>query len=192
MTPKTSPRQTQSYLRNLFEAHGIQLKKKLGQNFLIDLNLLDILVETAELVQGDLVLEIGSGTGSLTVRLADQAGQVLGLEIDPSFVELLHEAIGSRGNVRILHTDVLKNKNAIDQEVLAALDELWRESKCDRLKLVSNLPYVVAVPVIGNFLTSDFEFERMVVTVQWEIAERLLAQPGSHNCGALSVLVQSV
>lgn len=192
MTSNDSPRQTLSYLRNLFEAHGIQPKSKLGQNFLIDLNLLDILIQTADPSQGDLVVEVGCGTGSLTARLADQAGQVLGIEIDPSFVELLHEVIGDRDNVRILHTDVLKNKNEIDLEVLAVLDELRRESGCDRLKLAANLPYAVAVPVIGNLLTSDFEFERMVVTLQWEIAERLLAQPGSHDYGALTVLVQSV
>ena len=96
MTLSTSPRQTLSYLRNLFESHGIQPKSKLGQSFLIDLNLLDILVQTAELTPRDLVVEIGSGTGSLTARLADQAGQVLGVELDPSFVELLREAVGQR------------------------------------------------------------------------------------------------
>ena len=188
----TTPRQTLSYLRNLFESHGIQPKSKLGQNFLIDLNLLDILVQTAELTPRDLVVEIGSGTGSLTARLADQAGQVLGVELDPSFVELLREAVGQRENVRILHADVLKNKNKINPEVLAALDELRRESGCHQIKLVANLPYAVAVPVIGNFLISDLSFERMVVTVQWEIAERLLAGPGSKDYGALAVLVQSV
>src|SRR5689334_9415674 len=109
MTPKTSPRQTLSYLRNLFETHGIRPKNKLGQNFLVDLNLLDILVQTAELHHGHLVVEIGSGTGSLTARLADHAGQVLGIEMDRSFVDMLREAIGDRGNVRILHIDVLKN-----------------------------------------------------------------------------------
>jgi len=192
MIHEPSPRQTLSYLRNLFEAHGIQPKRKLGQNFLIDLNLLDILVQTAELTPRDLVVEIGSGTGSLTARLADQAGQVLGVELDPSFVELLREAVGQRNNARILHADVLKNKNEIDPQVLTALDELRRESGCDRVKLVANLPYAVAVPVIGNFLISSLPFERMVVTVQWEIAERLLAAPGSKEYGALAVLVQSV
>jgi len=176
----------------LFEAHGIQPKRKLGQNFLIDLNLLDILVQTAELTTRDLVVEIGSGTGSLTARLADQAGWVLGVELDPSFVELVRDAIGQRNNARILHADVLKNKNEIDPQVQTALDELRRESGCDRVKLVANLPYAVAVPVIGNFLISSLPFERMVVTVQWEIAERLLAGPGSKEYGALAVLVQSV
>jgi len=192
MTHQSSPRQTLSYLRNLFEVHGIQPKNKLGQNFLIDLNLLDILVQTAELTPRDLVVEIGSGTGSLTGRLADQAGQVLGVELDPAFVDLLREAVGDRDNVRILHADVLKNKNELHPEVLVAVDQLRRESGCDRIKLVANLPYAVAVPVIGNFLVSDLAFERMVVTVQWEIAERLLSEPGSHDYGALAVLVQSI
>src|SRR5207237_6051568 len=116
----------------------------------------------------------------------------LGVELDPSFVELLREAVGQRENVRILHADVLKNKNKINPEVLAALDELRRESGGDRVKLVANLPYAVAVPVIGNFLISSLAFELMVVTVQWEIAERLLAGPGSKEYGALAVLVQSV
>src|SRR5262249_46514274 len=106
--------------------------------------------------------------------------------------ELLREAVGHRDNVRVLHADVLKNKNEINPKVLTALDELRRESGCDQIKLVANLPYAVAVPVIGNFMTSDLEFELMVVTVQWEIAERLLAQPGSHDYGALAVLIQSV
>jgi len=192
MVSKSSPRQTLSYLRNLFETHGIEPKSKLGQNFLIDLNLLDILVQAAELTSRDLVVEIGSGTGSLTARLADQAGFVLGVEVDPAFVELLREAVGQRKNLRIVHADALKNKNEINPQVRTALDELWRESGCARLKLVANLPYAVAVPVVSNFLISSLAFERMVVTVQWEIAARLLAEPGSKDYGALTVLIQSL
>jgi 16S rRNA (adenine1518-N6/adenine1519-N6)-dimethyltransferase len=192
MTFQSSPRQTLSYLRNLFEAYGIQPKSKLGQNFLIDLNLLDVLVQAAELNPRDLVVEIGSGTGSLTARLADQVKVVLAVELDPAFIELLREAVGHRENVRILYSDALKNKNEIHPQVLAALAELWQKNECDRIKLVANLPYAVAVPVIGNFLISSFAFERMVVTVQWEIAARLFAEPGSKDYGALAVLVQSL
>jgi 16S rRNA (adenine1518-N6/adenine1519-N6)-dimethyltransferase len=192
MPPESSPRQTLSYLRNLFETHGIEPKSKLGQNFLIDLNLLDILVQAAELDARDLVVEVGSGTGSLTVLLADHTGFVLGVEIDPAFVELLREAVGQRENVRILHADVLRNKNEIHPQVLAALTELLQKGNHDCIKLVANLPYAVAVPVLGNFLISNLPFERMVVTVQWEIAERLLAGPGSKDYGALAVLVQSL
>src|SRR5260370_18801364 len=121
MAFNSSPRQTPSYLRNLFETHGIEPKSKLGQNFLIDLNLLDVLVQAAELTPRDLVVEIGSGTGSLTARLADQAKVVLAVELAPAFIELLREAVGQRKNLRIVHADVLKNKNEINPQVLTAL-----------------------------------------------------------------------
>lgn len=192
MTRVSSPRQTLSYLRNLLETRGIDPKSKLGQCFLIDLNLLDILVQTAELTPTDLVLEVGSGTGSLTARLADQAGAVLGVEIDPAFVDLLRETLAGQANVRIVHSDILRNKNEINSEVLTALEELNQQSRCECLKLAANLPYAVAVPVIGNFLISNLTFERMVVTVQWEIAERFLAQPGIKAYGSFAVLVQSL
>lgn len=186
------PRQTLSYLRNLFEERGIKPKNKLGQNFLIDLNLIDLILRTAELSRDDLVVEIGSGTGGLTVRLADQAGAVLSVEIDPSFASLVREAVDDRDHVVLFHADVLKNKNELNPHVLAALDELRTRSGCRQLKLVSNLPYAVATPVIANFLLTELPIERMVVTVQWEIAERLLAQPGVKDYAALAVMVQSL
>lgn len=190
--PQPSPRQTLTYLRNLMEARGIHPKNKLGQSFLIDLNLLDVLVRAAELKQDDLVLEVGSGTGSLTSRLAEQAGAVLSVELDPNFFTLAREVMAGRPNVTLLCADILKNKNELNPDVLATLAELRSDSRYSRLKLVANLPYAVATPVISNLLLSELPFERMVVMVQWEIAERLLAQPGSKDYGALSVLVQSL
>ncbi|HMF15324.1 MAG TPA: 16S rRNA (adenine(1518)-N(6)/adenine(1519)-N(6))-dimethyltransferase RsmA [Gemmataceae bacterium] len=194
----TTTRQTQSYLRNLFEERGLHLKAKLGQNFLVDLNLLDVLVEAAELTRNDLVLEIGTGTGSLTTRLAALAGAVLGIELDLPFFELTREATAGLANVFLLHGDVLKGKNEINPRVFGCLADVKRRTNCDSpaapcpLKLVANLPFAAATPVIANLLLSDECFERMVVTVQWEIAERLAAAPGSKDYGALSVLVQSV
>lgn len=186
------PRQTLSYLRQLFQAHGIRPKGKLGQNFLIDLNLLDLIVRTAELAPDDLVLEVGSGTGSLTARLAEQAGAVVGVEIDEAFFRLVQQAVAGRPNVVLLHTDVLKNKNELEPAVLRCLREMLPRFHCQRLKLVANLPYAVATPVIANLLLTDLPLERMVVTVQWEIAERLLARPATKDYGALAVLVQSL
>jgi 16S rRNA (adenine1518-N6/adenine1519-N6)-dimethyltransferase len=190
--PVASPRQTQSYLRGLFEQRGLKPKPKLGQNFLIDLNLIELIVRSAELTRDDLALEVGSGTGSLTARLADEAGAVLSVEIDPDFHGLVDELVGDRANVTLLHADILRTKNELNPGVLAALGELRQRSGCSQLKLVANLPYVVATPVIGNFLLTDLPFERLVVTVQWEIAERLTAQPGVKDYGALAVLVQSL
>ncbi|MFN4260179.1 MAG: 16S rRNA (adenine(1518)-N(6)/adenine(1519)-N(6))-dimethyltransferase RsmA [Gemmataceae bacterium] len=186
------PRQTLSYLRNLFEERGLRPKNKLGQNFLIDLNLLDLLLRQAELTQEDLVLEVGSGTGSLTVRLAAEAGYVLSVEIDGDFFALTQEAVAERANVTLLNADILKNKNELNPDVLRRLRELRETTGCQRLKLVANLPYAVATPVIANFLLAEVGMERMVVTVQWEIAERLTARPGTKDYGALAVLVQSL
>jgi 16S rRNA (adenine1518-N6/adenine1519-N6)-dimethyltransferase len=190
--PPPSPRQTLSYLRELLASHGIKPKNKLGQNFLIDLNLIDLIVRVASLSKDDLAIEVGSGTGSLTARLADTAGAVLSVEIDPAFADLTKETVGERDNVVLLHHDVLRNKNELRADVLTALEELRQRSGCTKLKLVSNLPYAVAVPVISNFLLSGLLFDRMVTTVQWEIAERLIARPGTKSYGALAVLVQSL
>ncbi|HEY1859884.1 MAG TPA: 16S rRNA (adenine(1518)-N(6)/adenine(1519)-N(6))-dimethyltransferase RsmA [Gemmataceae bacterium] len=185
-------RQTLSYLRNLFEQRGIRPKNKLGQNFLIDLNLLDVLLNAAELTRSDLALEIGSGTGSLTARLAELAGVVLSVELEPAFYHLTGEAVAGRANVVLLHADILHGKNVLNPRVLEALEETRQRFACARLKLVANLPYAVATPVISNLLLSDLPIERMIATVQWEIAERLTARPGNKDYGALAVLVQSV
>src|SRR5713226_5629247 len=197
--PPPSPRQTLSYLRNLLAARGIHPKNKLGQNFLIDLNVLDLLVRTAELSRDDLIIEEGSGTGSLTARLAEQAGAVLSVEMDRDFFELTRETTAGQANVYLLSGDILRNKNKLNPQVFSTLDEAKRRSGCEPgsarpcvLKLVANLPYAVAVPVISNFLLTELSFERMVVTVQWEIAERLLALPSTKAYGALAVLVQSL
>lgn len=193
MTPATpSTRQTLSYLRNLFAERGIRPKNKLGQNFLIDLNLLDLILRSAELTREDLALEVGSGTGSLTVRLIEQAGAVVSVEVDADFAALTDEEVRDRERVSLLRADVLKNKNELNPEVVRAIAELAARCGTQRVKLVSNLPYAVAVPVLTNLLLSDVAIERMVATVQWEIAERLLAAPGSKDYGALAVLVQSL
>jgi 16S rRNA (adenine1518-N6/adenine1519-N6)-dimethyltransferase len=186
------PRQTVSYLQQLFRERGIRLKSKLGQNFLVDLNLIDLIERSAELTPEDLVVEVGSGTGSLTARLINAAGAVLSVEIDPSFHSMVTEFLGYRERVILLNCDVLKNKNLIHPRVLDSLAELRQRTGCRRLKLVANLPYVVATPVISNFLLSDWPFERMVVTVQWEIAERFLARPGTKEFSSLAVLMQSL
>ena len=197
-TPR--PRQTQSFLRDLFRERGLTPKNKLGQNFLIDLNLIDFAVRGAELTRGDMVLEVGTGTGSLTLALAARAGAVLSVEIDREFHELAKETLGNRPNVQLMLADILKNKNLIQPAIMEKLQSGWQrfqemtapDQPKRRLKLVANLPYAVAVPVIANLLLTDLPFERLVVTVQWEIAERLIASPNSKDYGALAILVQSL
>lgn len=192
LTPVPSPRQTLSYLRGLFEAHGLEAKSKLGQNFLIDLNLLDLIVRTAELDQSDAVLEVGTGTGSLTARLAEQAGAVVTVEIDTGLAPVARQVIGARPNVRFVFGDALASKNELNPDMLAAWDEAGALAHCTQRKLVANLPYVIATPIISNLLIARDDIERMVVMVQWEIAERLRAEASTKDYNALSVLVQSL
>lgn len=186
-------RQTLSYLRNLFEQRGLHPKSKLGQNFLIDLNLIEVLLRAAELSPDDLVLEVGSGTGSLTVRLSEQSGGVVSVEVDPDFATMTDEVVTThRDRVALIHADVLRNKNELNPVVLRAIHDMKKRTSTVTVKLVANLPYAVATPVISNLLLSDVPVERMVVTVQWEIAERMMATPGIKDYGALAVLVQSL
>ena len=193
-TPVTNPapRHTQSYLCDLFQCNRLHPKNKLGQNFLIDLNLVDFIVRSAELTRADLALEVGSGTGSLTAKLAEVAGSVLSVEIDPAFYALAMETAHGHGNVCFLNADALKNKNQMNPDVLASLAELKEKYRPQRVKLVANLPYAVATPVITNLLIAGVALDRMVVTVQWEIAEKLIARPSTKDYGALAVLVQSL
>ncbi len=187
-----APRQTQSYLRNLFGSHRLHPKSSLGQNFLIDLNLIDFVVAAAELTRADLVLEVGSGTGSLTAHLAEQAGAVLSVEIDPAFYDLACETVHAFSHARMVKADILKNKNQLNPEILEHFEDLSRTYKPQKRKLVANLPYAVATPVISNLLIAGVELERMVVMVQWEIAEKLISKPHTKEYGALAVMVQSL
>lgn len=187
-----SPRQTLSYLRSLFQAHGLELKSKLGQSYLIDLNLIDLIVRAAEVGPGDAVLEVGTGTGSLTAKLADHAGAVVTIEIDRTFQPVAQQVVGGRPNVTFLLGDCLESKNRLNPDLLVAWEAAYARHGCSRRKLVANLPYVIATPLVSNLLVSGIVIERMVVMVQWEIAERMRASPGTKDYNALSVLVQSV
>src|SRR5262249_20626255 len=102
------------------------------------------------------------------------------------------ETAGGRDNITLIHADVLRKKNELNPEVLDTLEAIRRESGCPRLKLVANLPYAVATPVLANFLVLGTPFERMVVTLQWGIAQPLIASPGTKDYGSLAVMVQSL
>ncbi|MFM8273432.1 MAG: 16S rRNA (adenine(1518)-N(6)/adenine(1519)-N(6))-dimethyltransferase RsmA [Gemmata sp.] len=187
-----APRQTLSYLHRLFENHGLEPKSKLGQNFLIDLNLLDLIVRAADLDRSDAVLEVGTGTGSLTARLAEFAGAAVTVEVDKTLQPVAKQVVGPRENVRFVFGDALAKKNELNPEMLSAWDSFAAEKGCSRKKLVANLPYVIATPLVSNLLITRPDIERMVVMVQWEIAERMRAVPNTKDYNALSVLVQSV
>ncbi len=184
-------RQTASFLRRRFEQAGVRPRTRYGQCFLIDLNLLDILVEAAELASEDVVLEVGTGTGSLTQAMAPRAAAVVTVEVDQQLFQLASEELYTLENVTMLQLDALRNKNQLNPAVLDAVFERLDAVPDGRFKLVANLPYNVATPIISNLLALDRPPHAMTVTVQKEVADRLTAQPGTKDYGSLSIWVQS-
>jgi 16S rRNA (adenine1518-N6/adenine1519-N6)-dimethyltransferase len=182
-------------MRELLVARGIQLTKSLGQNFLHDANQLRRIVKAAELSKSDKVLEIGPGLGPLTELLLQNAGEVLAIEKDARLVELLRERFGSEfrlqpaghspakppeggtPNFQLLHADALKFLKREPRD--------WRD-----WKLVANLPYSVASPILVELAQTPQRPERMVATLQLEVAQRLMAGAGDDDYGILSLLVQ--
>ncbi|MGI9470356.1 MAG: 16S rRNA (adenine(1518)-N(6)/adenine(1519)-N(6))-dimethyltransferase RsmA [Rubripirellula sp.] len=187
------PRQTASYLSKRLAAAGLRPVSRFGQNFLIDLNLVDLIADSAELRKTDVVLEIGTGVGSLTTRLSDKAGAVLTVEIDNNLHQLASEELDGRQNVRLIHGDALRNKNALRDDLMEQIrDAMTRIGPEARFLLVANLPYNIATPIISNLLHETPPPDVMVVTIQKELADRIVAEPGNKDYGALSVWIQSV
>ena len=189
----SDPRQTQSYLRSLFARHGIAPQHRYGQNFLIDLNLHELIVKTAEVGPDDVVLEIGPGAGALTARLAARAAAVVAVEIDPLLAALTAETVAGMPNVRVLNTDALASKSKLNPDVLDNVRAGLAVAPGRRLKLVANLPYHIATPIVTNLLVHpELCPSRLVITIQLELAERMLAEPQQEAYGALSILVQAL
>jgi 16S rRNA (adenine1518-N6/adenine1519-N6)-dimethyltransferase len=176
----------------LFAQQGFRPRGDYGQNFLIDINLVEYIVAQGELTPQDIVLEVGSGTGGLTAFLAQQAGHVVSIELDRNVFPLAQHSVREFDNVTLINTDALKNKNNFSPHVLNALETQLAEIPGSRIKLVANLPYSIATPVISNLVASDLPWERIVATIQWELALKMATQPGGGtNYGALSVWLQS-
>ncbi|WP_437224469.1 16S rRNA (adenine(1518)-N(6)/adenine(1519)-N(6))-dimethyltransferase RsmA [Planctomicrobium sp. SH661] len=186
-----SERQTRTHLMRLFERHGIHPRHQLGQNFLIDLNIIEFVVREAELTFDDVVLEVGPGTGGMTTFMAKEAGHVISVELDRNMFKLASEATARYSNVTLLNQDALKNKNHLAENVLEEIEKQLAVNPARRLKLVANLPYSVATPIISNLIATELPWIRMVVTIQYELGLRMQALQGSEDYGALSVWLQS-
>jgi 16S rRNA (adenine1518-N6/adenine1519-N6)-dimethyltransferase len=187
----SAARQTQSFLRQRFEEAGIRPETRHGQNFLIDLNLLDLLIGAANPGPHDVVLEVGTGLGSLTTRLAALAAHVVTVEIDPHLHQLASEELANFANVTMLQQDALQDKNTMDAAVLDAVQAQLGVDPQRRFKLAANLPYNVATPILSNLLTTRPLPVSLTATIQHELAERICAQPGTKDYSALSIWMQA-
>jgi 16S rRNA (adenine1518-N6/adenine1519-N6)-dimethyltransferase len=191
--PVMKARQTQSYLQNLFAQRGIVPQRRFGQNFLIDLNIHAVIVRAADVTPGDVILEIGSGTGALTSLLAARGATVVAVDVDPGMARLTAEVAAGHTGVRVISRDILESKHRLDPQVLDNVRSAIAAGSGRRFKVVANLPYHVATPVIVNLLLNEELCPSLlVVTVQRELADRLCAEAASAAYGAVSVVVQAL
>ncbi|KGF14652.1 16S rRNA methyltransferase [Peptostreptococcus sp. MV1] len=166
---------------DLVKKHGFKFTKSLGQNFLIDDNIIDKIVDGAGAGPGDKIIEVGPGIGTLTRELASRADKLMAVEIDRNLIPILADTLGDYKNVKIVNEDIIK------ADIRGLIDENLDGGP---VKLVANLPYYITTPIIMRFLEEDINVTDIVVMVQKEVAERMNAQPGGKDFGALSVAVQ--
>ncbi len=177
--------QTLSDIKNLLEARGLRPRKALGQNFLIDHNLIRKLVDASGVGANDLVLEVGPGTGALTGALLDRGCRVVACELDPNLPALLREQFGARENFVLVEGDCLESKRELSRAVATALARR-------PFTLVANLPYNAATPLMLTLLCEHPECRGLFVTIQREVADRLLAEPGTRDYGPISVVARAL
>jgi 16S rRNA (adenine1518-N6/adenine1519-N6)-dimethyltransferase len=173
---------TPNRTREILEKYGFSFKKSLGQNFLIDTNILRRIVDFAEISDGTGVIEIGPGIGALTEQLARRAKKVVAFEIDQRLLPILSDTLSPYPNVRIIHQDVLK------ADIQQVINEEFTEIK--DIMVVANLPYYVTTPIIMKLLTEHLPLRGIVVMLQKEVADRISAKPGTKDYGSLSIAVQ--
>lgn len=163
--------------RYILQRFGIHMSKRLGQNFLIDANIVQGIVDAANVQENDRVLEIGPGIGTLTQALAETGAEVTCVELDKRLPEVLAHTLEAYDNVRVIQGDILK----------VNIPEIMGDKP---FKVVANLPYYITTPIIMALLEKHLPIKDIVVMVQKEVAERMAAQPGGKTYGALSVAVQ--
>lgn len=168
--------------RAILEKYGFSFKKSLGQNFLIDTNILNRIVDHANLTENTGVIEIGPGIGALTEQLARRSKKVVAFEIDQRLLPILEDTLSPYSNVEVIHQDVLK----ADVGVIIAKEFEGIED----IMVVANLPYYVTTPIIMKLLEEKLPIRGIVVMLQKEVAERISANPGTKDYGSLSIAVQ--
>jgi 16S rRNA (adenine1518-N6/adenine1519-N6)-dimethyltransferase len=166
----------------ILEKYGFSFKKSLGQNFLIEPNILSRIVDHAEVTDKTGVIEIGPGIGALTEQLARRAKKVVAFEIDQRLLPILNETLAPYPNVSIIHQDVL------EADLKGAVKEHF--SDCEEIMVVANLPYYVTTPIIMKLLEDQLPLKGIVVMLQKEVADRISAKPSTKEYGSLSIAVQ--
>lgn len=165
----------------MLNKYGFAIQKKYGQNFLIDRHVLDKIIRAAGISDEDFVIEIGPGIGTMTQYLAGRARQVCAVEIDRELIPILEDTLGAYDNVEIINEDILK----VDIRELTERCNQGRPAK-----IVANLPYYITTPIIMGLLENHAPVSSMTVMVQKEVAQRMQAEPGTKDYGALSLAVQ--
>ncbi|MDU5409811.1 16S rRNA (adenine(1518)-N(6)/adenine(1519)-N(6))-dimethyltransferase RsmA [Staphylococcus haemolyticus] len=173
---------TPSRTKALLDQFGFNFKKSLGQNFLVDVNIIHKIIDASEIDDNTGIIEVGPGMGSLTEQLAKRAKKVMSFEIDQRLIPVLKETLAPYDNVTIINEDILKAD--IGKAVKTYLND------CDKIMVVANLPYYITTPILLNLMQQDIPIDGYVVMMQKEVGERLNAQVGTKAYGSLSIVTQ--
>lgn len=173
---------TPSRTRALLNQYGFDFKKSLGQNFLIDVNIINKIIDASNIDKSTGIIEVGPGMGSLTEQLAKHAKKVMSFEIDHRLIPVLKETLAPYDNVTIINEDILK------ADIASAVSEHLND--CDKIMVVANLPYYITTPILLNLMQQDIPIDGYVVMMQKEVGERLNAEVGTKAYGSLSIVTQ--
>lgn len=165
--------------KSVIDKYGFTFQKRFGQNFLIDTNIIEKIIDGSGITKEDTVLEIGPGIGSMTQLMAEAAGKVIAVEIDKKLIPVLEDTLSDYDNIRIINEDILK----LD------MHKLIEEEGIKSLKVVANLPYYITTPIIMGLIERDLPIESITVMIQKEVAERMNAKPSTKAYGSLTLAV---
>ena len=167
----------------ILNKYQLKANKNLGQNFLIDANVVEKIVEVANIDKQDLVIEIGPGLGTLTKELLEKSGRVLCIELDSKMITILQDRFAMYKNIDIIHEDVL------NLDLKKIIKEKKEEHQLKTVKIVANLPYYITTPIVMKLLEEDLDIESITIMIQKEVADRLVAEPGTALSGSISYAI---